>query len=373
MTINTQPSVAPQQTPLPSHVTGVLQIDIQSIINNYLTLKAMVGRTACIPVVKANAYGFGLRQVAQALLGQGCNAFFVAHLEEGLELRQASPDAHIYILSGVLAGTESLFVDQRLTPVLNSFEMLNRWANHTHSINQKLDCVLHFDTGMHRLGFDSNDLSKLLESPQLLNDLNIQFIMSHLASSGDSSEPLNGKQNQAFELLRTHFPHTKASLADTGGIYLGKDYHYDVVRPGKGLFGLFNKPDLAPCVSLYGQVLQVHKAKERETVGYDGAHALTRDSRLATIGIGFADGYDRRLSNHGHVQIGEFKAPVVGRISMDYTVIDITDIPEALCYTGSWVEFIGPSNKLDLLAQCIGTISRELSTGFSSRLHRVYC
>lgn len=372
MAINMQPELALQQSPLPSHVTGVLEIDTQAIVKNYTKLKSMLGPSTCIPVLKANAYGFGMKEISHLLIQHGSHAFFVAHLEEGLELRKHAPEATIYVLSGVLHNTEALFVDQNLVPVLNSFDMLSRWHNLSQNLNQSLSAVLHFDTGMHRLGFDSKDLSKLLESPHLLNSLDIHFIMSHLASSGDPSDPMNEKQREIFESLHRQFPTIKASLADTGGIYLGKPYHYEISRPGKGLFGLFNKPNLEPCATLYGQVLQTHLAQKGESVGYGAIQNLSRESRLATVGIGFADGYDRRLSDNAHVHIGEFNAPVVGRISMDYTVIDITDVPESLCYPGSWVELVGKSNNLDALAQSIGTISRELSTGFSSRLHRIY-
>lgn len=367
-----QPQLAPLTSPLPTHVTGLLEIDTQAILHNYKTLSSLLEGTTCASVLKADAYGFGLKTIAPLLAQHGCNSFFVAHLEEGLTLREILKDAEIYVLSGLLPETESLFVESKLVPVLNDFDMLKRWVKHAQFLGESLNCVLHFDTGMHRLGFDQKDTAKLFESWGLLESLKILFIMSHLASSHDSADPMNPKQMLRFNALRHHFPNCKASLADTGGIYLGLPYHYEIARPGKGLFGLFKAPGLKPCLTLLGQVLQVQLAPQGETIGYGGTHTLTRESRLATIGIGFADGYDRRLSNNGYALIQGFKAPIIGRISMDYTVIDITDIPESLCYPGSWVELISKSLDLDTLAHSIGTISRELSTGFSSRLHRVY-
>ncbi len=367
-----QPLTISQTFSLPPSVTGVLEIDSQAIIHNYKTMTSFLGDTACVPVLKADAYGFGLQTIAPLLAHQGCNNFFVAHLEEALTLRNLLKQADIYVLSGVFRDTESLFVNQRLIPVLNDFDMLKRWVGHAQQLGTKLKCILHFDTGMHRLGFDHTDTTKLFESWSLLESLEIQMIMSHLASSPDKNDPMNHKQKLRFDALRQQLPDLPASLADTGGIYLGKDYHYDVARPGKGLFGLFKGTELKPCLTLLGQVLQVQSAAEGETVGYGGTITLTRSTRLATIGVGFADGYDRRLSNNGYALIQGYKAPILGRISMDYTVIDITDIPETLCYAGSWVELVNSQLDLDILAQSIGTISRELSTGFSSRLHRIY-
>lgn len=229
---------------------------------------------------------------------------------------------------------------------------------------------------MHRSGFDHKDLAELYESLDLLEGLTITCVMSHLASSHDQKSPLNTKQKTLFDAFRQYFPQTKASLADTGGIYLGEPYHYDVARPGKGLFGLFKTPEgappLVPCIKLYARILQVRTAPKGESVGYGATHTLSRKSKLATLGIGFADGYDRRFSNKAFAYIQGFKAPLMGRISMDYTVIDVTDVPESLCCAGEWVELINETFTLEHLADSIQTISRELSTGFGKRLPRVY-
>lgn len=371
-----QPLLALQPTALPAYVTGFLEINTGAIVHNYKTLQSMLSKSRCAAVLKADAYGFGVKEIAPILMQEGCSSFFVAHLEEGLFLRNLLKDARIYVLSGLLPGTTDLFVEENLVPVLNSFEMVKLWIQEAQKRGKKLPCVLHFDTGMRRNGFDQLDLAHLFEALQELNNLDIQLIMSHLVSSHDGKDPLNRLQRDLFEILRCHFPHAKASLADTGGIYLGSDFHYDLVRPGKGLFGFFTPPQnetpLKPCLKLFGRVLQIRTAHKGESVGYGATHILTRESKLATIGIGFADGYDRRLSNTGHVEFQGFKAPITGRISMDYTVVDVTDIPETLCYSGGWAELVNDTLTLDTLAHTIGTISRELSTGFSKRLMRIY-
>ncbi|MBS0271973.1 MAG: alanine racemase [Proteobacteria bacterium] len=371
-----QPLLAIESAPLASHTTSFLEIDTQAIAHNYKTLQSKLPNSTCAAVLKADAYGFGIEAIVPTLQNQGCNTFFVAHLEEGLFLRACLKNSLIYVLSGFLPNTEGLFVENTLIPVLTDFEMTKNWAKECQKRDQKLPCALHVDTGMRRSGFDQKDFSKLLESWGLLGVLDIHFVMSHLVSSHDLVDPLNEQQKLLFDSLRHHFPNVKASLADTGGIYLGSPYHYDLVRAGKGLFGLFTPPEgappLQPCLKLFGRILQIRQAHKGDSVGYGATYTLSRDSKLATLGIGFADGYDRRLSNNAFAHIQGFKAPVIGRISMDYTVIDVTDIPESLYYVGGWVELVNQALTLDILAHSIGTISRELSTRFGQRLHRVY-
>jgi alanine racemase len=361
---------------VPPHITSVLEIDTAAIVHNYRTLRQLLPNRQCGAVLKADAYGFGLQATAPLLHHQGCQHFFIAHIEEGISLRKYLKTPSIYVLSGLLPNTEDYLIEHALTPILNDFQMVKNWAKKSQQVGKKLGCAIHIDTGMRRNGFDTPDLDKLFASPHLLENLDIQFIMSHLVSSHDPYDPLNNQQQTLFDKLRAKFPQTKASLADTGGIYLPPAFHYDLIRPGKGLFGLFTPPEgavpLQPCLRLLGRILQLRTASKGESVGYGATHTLTRPSKLATIGVGFADGYDLRFSNNAFVSFGEFKAPVVGRISMDYTVIDVTDAPESLCYVGGWAELVNPTTTLDTLAKSINTISRELSTGFTARVTRVY-
>jgi len=372
----TSRTLAQQQYSLSPHLTGVLEIDTKAIVRNYKVLQGMLPSSVCAAVLKADAYGFGMQEIAPVLFHEGCQHFFVAHIEEGLFLRRQLRDPSVYVLSGLLPGTEGLFVENALTPVLNDFGMVEIWSKEAQKQGKKLPCILHIDTGMRRNGFDRRDVEKLLKSLSLLNCFDVKFVMSHLVSSHAADNLFNEEQKSLFESFLKLLPRLKASLADTGGIYLESSFHYDVVRAGKGLFGLYtppaHKPALESCLRVLGRILQIRTAYKGESVGYGATHVLTRDSKLATLGIGFADGYDRRLSNNAVVDIQGFKAPVVGRISMDYTVVDVTDIPESLCYVGGWAEFVNKTLTLDTLAQASGTISRELSTRFGSRLYRVY-
>lgn len=360
----------------PPHMTSVLEVDTGAIAHNYRTLQQQLPHRICGAVLKADAYGFGIKAIAPVLRREGCQHFFVAHLEEGIVLRRLLKEPLIYVLSGLLPQTEGYFIEHSLTPVLNDFAMLNNWSREAQKLNRRLPCALHIDTGMRRNGFDHIDVEKLFKAPEVLKTLDVHFVMSHLVSSHAPQNPFNTQQKEAFDSIRKQLPPTKASLADTGGIYLGPAFHYDLIRAGKGLFGLYIPPTAHPplqsCLRFLGRVLQIRSAHKGETVGYGATHSLTRDSKLATLGIGFADGYDRRLSNNGFVAFQHFNAPIVGRISMDYTVVDVTDIPESLCYVGGWAELINHSTTLDTLANAIGTISRELSTGFAPRVTRIY-
>lgn len=361
---------------IPPHITSVLEVDTRAIVYNYKTLNQLLPQSTCAAVLKADAYGFGMKAIAPVLHKEGCQHFFVAHIEEGIALRSYLKEPTIYVLSGLLPQTESCFTEHTLIPIMNDFAMLTAWAREAQRLNKKLPCALHVDTGMRRNGFDGTDWEKLMVAPEVLKCLDVQFVMSHLVSSHAPHDPLNSQQKTIFDQRRHHLPPIKASLADTGGLYLGSAFHYDLIRTGKGLFGLYSPPPdhspLHPCMRFLGRILQIREAQAGETVGYGATHKLERKSQLATIGIGFADGYDLRLSNTGYVTFGAFKAPIVGRISMDYTVVDVTDVPEVLCHVGGWAELVNSALTLDAMATSIGTHSRVLSTGFSARVMRVY-
>jgi alanine racemase len=343
---------------LPPHITSALEIDTKAIAHNYRILKQQLPYSICGGVLKADAYGFGINAVAPVLMGEGCQHFFVAHIDEGIFLRNLLKEPIIYVLSGLLPNTEKYFIEHSLTPILNDVEMVRNWTTEAQRQNKKLPCALHVDTGMRRNGFDRVDLNRLFKSPELLDAFNIHFIMSHLVSSHTPHDPLNDQQKELFNAIRQQLPQTKASLADTGGIYLDPAFHYDVIRTGKGLFGLYappkDHPPLQSCLRFLGRILQVRTAYKGESVGYGATHTLTRNSKLATIGVGFADGYDLRLSNNAFAAFQQLKAPIIGRISMDYTVVDVTDIPESLCYVGGWAELVNQDITLDTLAHSTG-------------------
>jgi len=365
------------QAEIPATEMGCLEIDLNLIRKNYEVMKACAPHSEISAVLKADGYGFGAAPVGQALRDSGCQTFFVAHLDEAIALRQALKSDKIYVLTGVLPGTEDALCDHNLTPVLNHKGMLELWSKKAKILQKKLPAAIHVDTGMHRLGFEIKEIQELSQMPDAFSDLDIELLMSHLACSQISGHEMNAVQLKSFQEIVPLFKNVKKSLSDTGGLFLDPKYHFDIIRPGLGFFGMHPRSLQGPnpfqnVLTLWGKVIQVRAVSQGETVGYGATYQLQKPSRLATLGLGFADGLSRDLSNLGHVYIAGHKAPILGRISMDYTVVDVTDVPESLCYPGSWVQLVNNEQTLDDLAKSINTISRELSIHLGSRLWRVY-
>ncbi|MBF0391310.1 MAG: alanine racemase, partial [Alphaproteobacteria bacterium] len=344
---------------------ALLTIDLGAIVANWRGLVSRLAPgAACAAVVKADAYGLGAARVAPALLAAGCRHFFVATLDEGIALRPLLPGADLFVLNGPPPGCESDFAANGLIPVLNDRGQVERWPGGP--------CALHVDTGMNRLGIAVADFARVVEArPNLAPAL----VMSHLACA-DEDSPMNEAQRQAFASAAARLPGVPASLAASSGMFLGSGYHFDLVRPGAALYGVNPRPGqpnpMAQVVRLQGKILQLRDVDSPMTVGYGATHRVTRRCRLATVAIGYADGYPRSLSNRGFGVIGEWRVPIVGRVSMDLTIFDITEVPEALAAPGSLVELIGADLTVDDVAEAAGTIGYEILTRLGRRHHRVH-
>jgi len=363
--IKTTPLILDLFSDWPPTASAVMEVDVGAIRRNYHTLKSHLKAASMSAVLKADAYGFGLIPVAKALYEEGCRHFFVAHVAEGIQLRPHVGESAIYVLSGAFPGTEELFIQQNLTPVLNDIAAIKSWGHRPHP------SVLHVDTGMLRCGLSVQDCLELIHAGHIPQHTTL--IMSHLACSPSKTHQKNEAQRTAFDGLRSELPHLKTSLADTGGLYLGEDFHYDLVRPGKGLFGLFDAPSgiaLESCVNLKARVIQCRRAKAGETVGYGANTHLDHDAHLATIALGFADGLDRRMVGQKCIFMDGIPVPIVGSLSMDYTVVDISHVPAASQMP--YVELLGTHQSFEDMAAAAGTISRELSIRLGTRLHRIY-
>jgi alanine racemase len=360
---------------------AVLSIDLGAIAGNWRGLRD-AGRAQgkpidCAAVLKADAYGCGAAVVGPRLAAEGCRQFFVAHIEEGIALRKAMPEHPIYVLNGLLAGTEGDFVEHRLTPVMNHLGQLNAWRAAAQRFDRPLDAVIHVDTGMHRLGFGPEETTVLINDHRgRLRGLRLALIMSHLVASEEQQNPINGEQLQRFRGLTKAMPGAPASLANSSAIFLGPDYHFDLLRPGAALYGINPLPGqpnpMLPVVTLEARVLQVRRVDAFQTVGYGGAWRASRPSRVATIALGYADGYFRILINRTHVHLAGKRVPVIGRISMDLVTIDVTDLPETACQPGTGVEVLGPSLSPDDLAEHGRTNAYEVMTSLGQRYARVY-
>jgi alanine racemase len=359
---------------------AILTVDLGAIAANWRGLRD-AGRASgrpvdCAAVLKADAYGTGAAAVGRRLAAEGCRQFFVAHLEEGIALRAAVPEQPICVLNGLLPGTEADFVEHELTPALNHLGQLNAWRATAQRFNRPLDAVIHIDTGMHRLGFDPEETQMLINERGRLRGLRLALLMSHLVASDEQSNPINGEQLSRFRNFVKAMPGAPTSLANSSGIFLGPDYHFDLLRPGAALFGINPLPGrpnpMLPVVTLHARILQTRRIDAFQTVGYGAAWRSARPSRVATIALGYADGYFRILINRTHVHLAGHRVPVIGRISMDLVTIDITDVPEALAQVGDAVEVLGPHLTPDDLADHARTNAYEVMTALGRRYARFY-
>ncbi len=354
-----------------------LIIDLDAVVHNYRVLKSQLGKDViCAPVLKANAYGMGAQEVGERLYQEGCRHFFVAHISEGIHLKShLKADAFVYVLNGLRQGDEDLYAHFNLIPVLGDPVQIHTWNSYCERKGKCLKAILHLDTGMTRTGLPTKAVQNL--GLLQVSNMEIVCVMSHLVCTYQPSHPRNQLQRDLFETLRNRFPFAKASLGCSGGVSLGPDYHFDMVRPGLALTGCRiavpkGEYKLKPAIKAYAQILQINEITAGESIGYDATFIASRASRIATLGVGYADGYFRNLSNKGEVYFAGQKLPIVGRISMDLLTIDITDVDDQKIHVGDWVELFGDNILAHELAETAGTISWELFTRLGSRFERFY-
>lgn len=371
-------STAVPNTPEARRAGAILSIDLDALKSNWRACAAQVGANVeTAAVVKAGAYGIGAERAAQALRNAGCKTFFVATIDEGIQLREslgAGPAVHIF--NGLMDGAERDFTHHDLIPVLNSLGEVDAWRAFCTGVGEPLACDLHIDTGMARLGLPSDEIQKVIDNPDHLTHLKLDTILSHLTVSEITDHPNNTEQLAAFRDVLSHMPPARASFANSSAIFLGPEFHFDVTRPGVALYGVnptHGQPNpMAQVVRLQAKILQVRTIDTPQTVGYGATHTALGLERIATVSMGYADGYSRHLSNAGLAYIGNHKAPVVGRVSMDLITLDVSTVPEDLCRVGMLVDMIGPNNPVDDVAERAGTIGYEILTSLGSRFHRVY-
>lgn len=356
---------------------AILTIDLAAVAENYRILAGQAAAgVGCAAVVKADAYGLGLERVAPSLWAAGCRDFFVAQLDEGVALRSLLPDAAIHVLGGLLPGLEEVFLAHGLTPTLNALGEIEIWAERARRGRAALAADLHVDTGMRRLGLPPDELDRLAGEPQRLAGIEVSLLISHLACAEQRDHPLNARQLAAFRAARARLPACPASLANSSGIFLGPDYHFDLLRPGVALYGANPTPDRAnpmrEVMRLDARVWQVRDAQPGETVGYGATHEVSRPTRIATVALGYGDGYPRALSNRGQAYAAGRRVPVIGRISMDSVTLDVSALPAGQLRPGELVELIGPNLPLDEVAAAAGTVAYELLTQLGGRLYRAY-
>ena len=366
----------------------ILSINTRAIQDNYLYMqsicKAEIGAS-----VKADCYGLGAKAIVQALYEAGCRRFFVSTLQEGIEMREVERHCEastmprqspailmeiaarssiarndgtisIHILNGFLESTIPTFLEHNLIPIINNPEQLALWPpDHP--------CIIHIDTGMNRLGINLDDFEKVTSlHPKTL------FLMSHLACDGDVNNHYNQQQLNKFLKVTALYPNIPRSLAASGGVFLGEKYHFDLARVGAALYGLGSRTHngLQNPVSLKAPIIQIRKCADDEYVGYGATKLVKKGTMLATIPVGYADGFSRFFSSNGVVYIKNKPAEIIGRVSMDLTIIDVTGHDVSV---GEHVELLGPNIYPDDIANKIGTIGYEILTSLKNgRFKRQY-
>lgn len=347
---------------------GILTIDLDAIVENWRDLSKI---TPCAAVVKADAYGLGAAKVAPALAKAGCQRFFVASFDEAVALRPLLPEAEILVLNGPFPGGEADFTAHHLIPVLNSPEQLAAWGAFSQG---KWPSAIHLDSGMNRLGLSAREFSQI--DDKALKAAHPVYLLSHLACSEEKENPMNAQQLALFQAMRQRLPEANSSLANSSGIFLGGDYHFDFARPGAALYGVNPTPEKAnpmrQVARLEGRIIQLRCVDSPGSVGYGATHAARPGQLLATVAVGYADGYFRALGGKGFGYLGETQVKLVGRVSMDLTSFDISDASEVLARPGSFIELLGERVTVDALAGAAGTIGYEILTALGRRYHRVY-
>jgi alanine racemase len=361
----------------PSNRAGVVvEIDLAGIVANWRSLAMRVKPADCAAVVKADAYGLGALQVSSILAAVGCRLFFVAELDEGIALRRTLPaTCQIAVLNGPLPGSAEEFVFHQLIPVLNEPGQIADWTGIARRASG-LPAMLHVDTGMARLGLSATEFGRLADQLSQQGAARWRALISHLACADQPAHPLNDLQLARFASVRERFGDLPASLAASSGIFLGREFHLDFVRPGAALYGINPQPGtpnpMRQVVRLKGRILQVREIDRGESVGYGAEHVMDHPARLATVAVGYADGWFRSLSHRGSGRLGGQRLPLLGRVSMDLVVFDVTAADPSLAQPGGFIELMDDDYGVDAVAADAGTIGYEILTALSRRCHRVY-
>jgi alanine racemase len=335
-----------------------------------------VAPAICAGMVKANAYGLGVSRVAPALYEAGCRHFFTANANGAMNVKRLLPDANVYVLNGLTQGTDKFFVEHDLKPVLNDLGQIEHWSKTARELGRRLPAIIHLDTGMARLGLPGDETEILAGKPELMAGIEVEFFASHLACADEHDHPLNGEQLHVFRKALAILPPAPASLANSSGIFLGPDYHFDLARPGYAVYGGNPTPGrpnpMQPVVRLQARIIQIREIKAGQPVGYGATYRAREPQRIATIPVGYADGYLRSLSGVGVARLAGREVPLVGRVSMDLVTLDVTAVPEVEACIGAWVDLIWGPDKLDRMAGYAGTIGYELLTALGGRYPRHY-
>ena len=361
-----------------TRLLSYLVVNLSIIRKNYRNLKNLVGpKTAVSSVVKSDAYGMGLEEISKALFNEGCREFYVDDSFEGEKLRKIlGRDPEIFLFKGLYSGDEEIIDSYNLTPVLNNEIQIELLESFARKARKKMPCCLHVDTGMTRLGVSNDNVGEIITQIEKNGLLEIKYIISHLSCADNYKSEMNQGQLKKFQSLAKNHPKYKYSFANSAGIFLSRDMHFDQVRPGISLYGgvvgLVSENVIGQAVSVTTKIINIYKTKDSVLVGYGATYKTKQDQCIATIPIGYFNGIFRCLSNKGFCYINGNKAPYIGNISMGLMSIDLSSIPEGDRNIGQEVEIIGKNISLETIAKLADTINYEILTSLKNISHKKY-
>lgn len=360
---------------MPIYTQPLMHIHLNHLADNYQALKKTVPLSVAAAVVKNDAYGLGAIAVARRLYIEGCRHFFVAHALEGAQIRPYVDRSDIYVLQGCGADSVDIFKTAHLTPVISTAGQLRFWQENATS---DIRPIVQVETGLNRLGLSLSDISALTKEQKK----SFSYVLSHLACADEPAHFMNERQRLSFEALKAFFPDTPATLCATDGAFLGKEYHFDMVRFGAGLYGLnpFHPASLGhvwqgqkksrnhmgeqremtlkPVLYITAPILRIADLIKGNTVGYGATFQAPKNMKIATVSIGYGDGLPRSLSNTGCVRINEHLAPIIGRVSMDNIMCDVSGIVDV--QEGDYASLLDDVYTADDMAVHAGTIGYEI-------------
>lgn len=356
----------------------MLKIDLSAVAANYARICEEVGRGVIVaPAVKADGYGLGVKPVARILYKAGARVFYVSCIEEAIALRSILPDVQIRTLNGYYKGAEDEYAAYDIIPCLCSYEEVSRAAAMAQKTGVPIKSVLHFDTGINRLGMMQDEVQALVHDPKMKDALGVIAVMSHFACADEAAHPMNERQYNDFSMLSNGFKGVTRSLCNSAGIFLDDRYHMQEVRPGMALYGLNpcidKKSPMRPVIDLSVSILQIKSVDKGVTCGYNATHRFDKNSCIATVQMGYADGFLRTGGQNAKLYWRGEPCRVVGRVSMDLVICDISAVHEgALPQVGDRLEVVGPHQSADDLAHDMGTIGYEVLTALGARYPRQY-
>lgn len=357
-------------------MSTILTIDLDALASNYRYCCEQVSPGTCAAVVKANGYGLGIQRVARALHHAGCRKFFTATHREGITLRSLLPEVDIYVLEGITSFNIDAFPEHRLVPVLINLQQAKDWAGLAGASGKSLPAIINIDTGMTRLGFSEQELRSLAADPALTGRIKLRYVMTHFACAEDTASAMPAQQLERFDRLRALLPDAPTSIGNSAGSLRGPELAGDLARVGIALFGGnpfgANGIPLRPVLRVQSRILQLREITQETTVGYGATFKAEPGMKIATVGIGYADGYPWSLGNRGIASIEGHRVPVVGRVSMDLITLDVSELPDEQVQPGQLVDLIGPDISLEEVARLAGTITWEILTGLGQRANRTF-